>query len=97
MSKIVRVCNKIVVSSFRFQVSSLPLWLAIIWIFLLFLPAISISKENIIKGYDLRGEWKFLAKDDPAFAQNSLDDSAWDKVTLPENEKTLKSGWYRYT
>jgi hypothetical protein len=45
----------------------------------------------------LRGEWKFLAKDDPSYAQNSLDDSAWDKVTLPENEKALKSGWYRYS
>ncbi len=97
MSKTGRECNKRVVSSFKFQVSSLQLWLAISWIFLLVFPAISISKENVVKGYDLRGEWKFLAKDDPAFAQNSLDDSAWDKVTLPENEKALKSGWYRYS
>lgn len=93
MSKYFHVCKIKIVSSQKFKVSSWKWGTILGLLFLLISPQVVFCKT----GYDLRGEWKFSAKDDPSFAQNLLDDSAWGKVTLPENEKALKAGWYRYS
>mgnify|MGYP001010090067 CR=1 FL=1 len=50
----------------------------------IFLACVAAAQDNSV-WIDLSGPWKFSSKDDPAFAQPSIDDSSWTTVRLPSN------------